>query len=128
MIDAYKGGRTAGAAELRRKFSENLLQVLEERGMTQTDLARRSGLSKDAISTYVRQRSIPTKDSLELIAKALEVEPARLVPKVTGDSKRSPITVTMEGADKMRVVVDAVLPVHVATQIIELINSAEAAA
>lgn len=127
MSDAYKGGRAEGAAALRKKFAENLARVLEERGMSQTDLSKASGLSKDAISTYMRQRSIPTRDSLKLVADALGVEPAELVPKVTGEARRPQITVTMEGLDQMRVVVDAVLPAAVAAQIIELVNSAEAA-
>lgn len=52
-------------------FSEWLQYVLKERGLTQADLARESGVDKATISRALKMERLPSTDSLQLIAKAL---------------------------------------------------------
>ena len=66
--------------EARRAFAIRLAEELDSKGWTQSDLARRAGISKDAVSTYVRGRSIPTGEFLDRISNALEVDKAELLP------------------------------------------------
>ena len=42
--------------EWMRIFGDNLKEILEERGMTQRDLADETGLSESAISNYINKK------------------------------------------------------------------------
>ena len=64
----------------KKVFSENLRHALERAHMTQTTLAKRTLLSRDAISTYVNERSLPSSESLKKIARVLKVSPMALLP------------------------------------------------
>lgn len=53
--------------------------ILESKGLTQKDLAERTKLSQTSISLLMRGHTMPRKESLELIADALEVKPEMLL-------------------------------------------------
>ena len=55
-------------------FNDWLLERLKENGWSQADLARRSGLTRGAISNYVNGR-VPDEISLRKIAKAFNMPP-----------------------------------------------------
>lgn len=56
-------------------------EALERAGINQSELARRTGLTRDNISRYATGRtSIPDR-KLILIAQALETQPSKIVPK-----------------------------------------------
>lgn len=77
------GGDTSPLAprEMRRQeFGRNLWQMLLKRGMTQSDLARASGLGRDSISGYVRGRNLPEPKSAKAIADALGITVEELYP------------------------------------------------
>jgi transcriptional regulator with XRE-family HTH domain len=58
----------------------SLLKALRKwRGLTQIDLAARTGLGQGYISDLESKRRRGTKETLELIAKALEIEPSWLL-------------------------------------------------
>lgn len=60
----------------REAFSKKLIALMRDNDLNQADLARKSGLTRDAISTYVRSRSMPEPGNLALLAKALNVQPS----------------------------------------------------
>lgn len=60
----------------RIEFAKKLVNLLRDRNLNQADLARRAGLTPDAISTYVRARSMPEPSNLEKISAALGVDPS----------------------------------------------------
>lgn len=109
---------------LRDEFAARLRARLKDRNMNQTDLAKRIGMSKDAVSTYARGRSLPSGPKLEEIAAALETTPGELMPHV-----HEPI---MEGAGdpSLRAHNDGTatmwmavrLPLDVAVQVLNIIN------
>lgn len=69
--------RPHSSANIERiEFAKKLVNLLRDRNMNQADLARKSGLTRDAISTYTRARSMPEPANMEKIATALGVEPA----------------------------------------------------
>ena len=51
-----------------------LKEILDEKGMPQTELARITGLSKVYISDVVNNKKFPRKETLFLIAQALDVD------------------------------------------------------
>lgn len=56
-------------------FRDWLLRVLEERGISQSELARRAGLSRAAISDIVSGRRGIGKNAATSIARALKLPP-----------------------------------------------------
>jgi transcriptional regulator with XRE-family HTH domain len=66
---------------LRRIVARNLKRLRKERGLSQEELADLAGLNRNYIGMIERQENAATVDTLEALAKALEVEPARLFDK-----------------------------------------------
>lgn len=54
-------------------FVSRLEQVRKEKGLTQTKLASKVGITKSAMSCYIRRKRIPRGDILVSIARALYV-------------------------------------------------------
>jgi len=66
---------------LRRIVARNLKRLRMERGLSQEELADLASLNRNYIGMIERQENAATVDTLEALAKALEVEPARLFDK-----------------------------------------------
>ena len=60
-------------------FSERLKNALSERGMKQTELSERTGISKSSISEWLNGRYEAKADKIVLIAKALNVNESYLI-------------------------------------------------
>lgn len=60
-------------------MKNNLKKILEEKGMTQSELARLSGLDKSTISRYIKYNRTPHGDNLVKIAKVLGVKIERIL-------------------------------------------------
>jgi transcriptional regulator with XRE-family HTH domain len=75
------------ANEERLHFARQLIALLRERDWNQSDLSRRTGLSRDSISTYARGRSMPEPANLRKIAEALGVTTERFQLPVMRDPK-----------------------------------------
>lgn len=56
-------------------FRDWLLQTLEEQGISQSELARRAGVSRAAISDIISGRRGIGKDAATSIARALKIPP-----------------------------------------------------
>jgi transcriptional regulator with XRE-family HTH domain len=110
--------------DLRREFSKRLKARLAELGINQSDLARASGMSKDAISTYLRERSIPTRENLKKIGDALQVDPAQLLPSAYADAPAGqPVIMNMLPSGRVRLRVDADVRLPAATKILEIVSN-----
>ena len=72
------------------RFGRTLKRHLIEKGWNQSTLARRAGLKRDAISTYVRGISFPEPHNLHKIANALGVHAGSLVPSTESAAATSP--------------------------------------
>jgi transcriptional regulator with XRE-family HTH domain len=64
---------------LRRIVARNLKRLRQERGLTQEELADLAGLNRNYVGMIERQENAATVDTLEELAKALQVEPVRLL-------------------------------------------------
>ncbi len=64
----------------RAALGAKISALLVDRQWSQSDLARASGLKRDAISTYVRGRVWPNPQSFTAVARALGITPHELRP------------------------------------------------
>jgi transcriptional regulator with XRE-family HTH domain len=64
------------------EFGRHLRQLILKKGWTQSELARRAGLPRDSISTYVRGAVYPSQTSLVKVATALGLDPEQVLPNV----------------------------------------------
>lgn len=60
-------------------FSEHLLELLNDRKMTQYDLAQESGISIGSINAYIHKRSLPGIKAILNIAFALDIDATELI-------------------------------------------------
>jgi transcriptional regulator with XRE-family HTH domain len=67
--------------ELRRIVAQNLRRLRQHRGLTQEALADLAGLNRNFVGMIEREENAPTVDTLEVLAKALEVEPGRFLER-----------------------------------------------
>jgi transcriptional regulator with XRE-family HTH domain len=61
------------------QFINRLKSVMKERKITQTELAKRTGIRQSSISDWLNDRYEPKQDKVYIIAKALNVSPAWLL-------------------------------------------------
>lgn len=52
-----------------------------DRGWNQSELARRSGLGRDSVSTYIRGQVLPEPKNLKALADALGIQAHDLLPQ-----------------------------------------------
>lgn len=57
-----------------KDISINLKRILNEKGLSQKDLADLSGLSTSVISDYLTEKTLATPGSIQLMADALNVK------------------------------------------------------
>lgn len=62
-----------------KTISERIKEGMELRGLKQTDLVDRTGISKGALSSYISGRYVPKQNNIYLISKALNVNEAWLM-------------------------------------------------
>ena len=61
------------------QFINRLKSIMKERKITQTELAKRTGIRQSSISDWLNDRYEPKQDKIYIIAKALNVSPAWLL-------------------------------------------------
>lgn len=71
--DAHIGGMTK-----KQSFGEKLKQLLKGRKMSQSELARRTGIDRSTVNRLVNGKRDPSSEELEWIAKVLDVDSEEL--------------------------------------------------
>lgn len=64
----------------KQDFGRRLYKLMMAKGWSQSELARRAGIARDSVSTYVRAVSMPEPLNLERMARALGVSATDLLP------------------------------------------------
>ncbi len=78
---------------LRSNFADNLVRLRKDRGLTQDDIAERTGMAVQTIRGYEQRINWPDPERIELLAKALDVTVCDLMrDQATGPSR----TVSLE--------------------------------
>ena len=65
--------------KLRQVVAKNLRKLRGERGLAQEELADRAGLNRNYVGMIEREENAPTVDTLEDLARALDVSVIDLV-------------------------------------------------
>lgn len=85
---------------MNQKLIERMKQVMNEKQITQAELAKRTGIRASSISDYLNNRYEPKQDKIYLIAEALHVDAGWLsgrekesdkIPTISGISNIVPI-------------------------------------
>lgn len=66
-------------------FGQSLAAARQAKGLSQSELAERLCISRQAVSNWERGKSYPDLDTLKLIAEALDTSTSRLLQEKTGD-------------------------------------------
>jgi transcriptional regulator with XRE-family HTH domain len=61
------------------EFSENLVELMKDRRISQLELAQESGVSVGSISAYIHKTSLPGVKAILNIAFALDVDVSELI-------------------------------------------------
>ena len=61
------------------KISTRIKQIMKEKGMTQTELSKRSGISKSTLSEWLNDKYEPKQNSIYILSQALDVNPTWLM-------------------------------------------------
>ena len=78
--------------------ANRIRQGLSMRDMTQTDLCRKTGIPKSAMSQYCNGSLVPRQNRTFLIAQALDVSEAWLMGfDVPAEKKATPVSVEEDG-------------------------------
>lgn len=64
---------------MKQSCSERLLKALSLKNITQSELCRKTGIPKSAMSQYIKGSFEPKQDRVYLIAKALDISEAWLM-------------------------------------------------
>lgn len=65
-----------------RQFGENVRKARGDMGISQEELAHRADLHRTQISLIERGQRTPRLDTIERLAKALEIQPYQLIPPI----------------------------------------------
>ena len=82
--------RIRSSEETRAIFGKKLLDAIRDNNMNQSDLARRLGITKDAVSSYVRGRCLPSDETFIKICSELGVNEEELLPRRYDTSPANP--------------------------------------
>lgn len=69
-----------------KRFGDALTQLLHERGISQSELGRRLGVTGSAVNLWVNSRAKPSRDHLERIEDELAVDPRGSLLNLAGYS------------------------------------------
>lgn len=72
--------------EYQNPLPENIKKLREQKGLSQTELAKRVGVTSGMVSFYESGRSYPRMDKIEKLAQVLGVTPQELLTKPSSKS------------------------------------------
>lgn len=110
-----------------KEFGQRVRRLMIERGWTQAELARRSALTRDSISTYIRGLTYPTGKSLHALARAFNVPPDSILPNhmeqaIAQDDPSFEMKVSSVDPSMAWIRVNRLVPADIAVKIVQLLN------
>lgn len=78
--DALKNITLTPKSLTKEEFGRRLYQLMLKKGWNQSELGRQSDIPRDSISMYIRGKALPTAQSLDKLAGALDLSTADLLP------------------------------------------------
>ena len=78
-------------------ISERIFKLMEERGMTQIEFARKTGISQSTISDWKRKKTNPAADKIMVICEVLNVSPYDILQDTARHKKAADYRVVSSG-------------------------------
>lgn len=69
-------------------ISERIIDLINQRGMTQKEFSQMTGIAQSSISDWKRKKTNPVSEKIMVICEALQISPMELLSG-TGDSDES---------------------------------------
>lgn len=86
--------------ELKQQIANNIKELLNKRGITQVQLAEKTGISKSTISDYMRSKTLINPGNVEKVAMVLNVNKSDIDPTFKKNSNNADtIAAHLEGKD-----------------------------
>lgn len=70
-------------------ISERVIELIQERGMTQKEFSEKTGIAPSAISDWKRKKTNPVSDKILIICEVLGVSPYELLSGTDSQGNRS---------------------------------------
>ena len=110
----------------RQEFGRKLYNEILKRNWSQSDLARKAGLPRDSISTYVRGKVLPTPLSLQKLADALGMEPHEVLPNAVEnamdeDQPAMSLNVSHNKPNQAWLRINRMVPTHIGAEVIRML-------
>ena len=114
----------------KEEFGRRLQAAMLDRGWNQSELARRAGLGRDSVSTYVRGQVLPEPKSLKALAEALGTTPGDLLPNghmaaMEGETPALEIRQAHGHADKVFLRINRLVTLDQAARIFSIIRETD---
>ncbi len=111
----------------KQEFGRRVYKLMIGKGWNRSELGRRAGLPRDRTSAYVRGAALPTPENLAKLAKALDVDPADLLPNYTesaieADHPALEMRVSPGASTKAWLRVNQLVAIGTATKIIAILS------
>ncbi|MBI2240259.1 MAG: helix-turn-helix transcriptional regulator [Magnetospirillum gryphiswaldense] len=116
----------------KQEFGRRLFALMDAKRWRQSELARQAGLPRDAVSVYIRGKSLPTPTNLQKLADAFGLLPEELLPNHLGsaiDEDELPafeMKVSMGAPNMAWVRVNRLVSTQTAVKIAELLENDDA--
>lgn len=82
---------------VKQSLGRFIRRLMLEKGWHQSELSRRSGIPRDSISTYIRDKAVPSTLNVQKLASALGVKPEDLMPDTFNPAiDRQPATLELK--------------------------------
>ena len=112
----------------KQQFAKRLYRLMLSKGWNQSELARRAGLPRDSVSTYVRGKVMPTPQSAQALAQALGVTPEEIMPNhvqgaIDEDEPSLEMKVSVNSPRHAWLRVNRLVSLATAARVIDLIES-----
>ena len=64
---------------MKKSFVDRFNEIVEQKRISQSELARKSGITQSSISDWLKGKYLPKQDKVHLLAQALNVSPSYLM-------------------------------------------------
>lgn len=114
----------------KQEFAQRLYQLMLEKKLNQSNLGRRAGIQRNAISTYMRGRSLPTHRNLIKLARVLGMKPEELLPNtiesaIDADNPMVSMQVSPSAPTKAWLRINQLVDTKLAVKILEMLQDAD---
>jgi transcriptional regulator with XRE-family HTH domain len=77
-------------------ISEKIFELIKEKGMTQKEFARRTGIPQSTISDWKSKQLNPASDKILIICEVLETSPYELLGRAQGSKYATPDHISVQ--------------------------------